>query len=161
MERQKGAVLSMKNNCPDALKKAVKEYYEWHGDKRAFAIALVKTKDKNEMLLAHFEDGSTGKKMSTLMWATGWADGHWDVKEEFLFPRECEAHVLQVFRNSTLDEFGADEYETYDGHDREEDGDLSEWSPENEVLHEEEVMERKQTFDGGYDDDDYEEGMIL
>ena len=61
---------SYKNNCPEGLRKAVREYYDWHGDKRSFAIRILENRSKDRMVLARFVD-EDGDKMSSLMFFTG------------------------------------------------------------------------------------------
>ena len=141
-----------RNNCPEGLRKAVREYYEWHGDKRSFAIHIYTNRSKDQMVLARFVD-EDGDKLSSLMFFDAWADGHYDVKESYAFPRECEKRMVDSFKASDWGPDGSD-----DEDEDEDDGDLS-GTPEDEWEYEEEIRIRKRTFDGGYDD--YEEGMIL
>ena len=142
-----------KNNCPEGLRKAVREYYEWHGDKRSFAIRIFENRSKDRMVLARFVD-SCGNKMSSLMFFTGWTDGHYDVSEDEVVIREHEDEFIKNFNDSDWGPSSDDD----DDEDDLDQYDLS-GTPEDEFDHEEEVEIRKNTFDGGYDD--YEEGMIL
>ena len=79
------------------LKKAVREYFDWHGDKRGTPVKFIENLDGLEMLLARFVSGQDGKKTSCLMTAGRWADGHWDVSECVTFYRECEEANVQEF----------------------------------------------------------------
>lgn len=144
--------MAYKNNCPEGLRKAVREYYEWHGDKRSFAIHIFKNQSKDEMVLARFVD-EDGDKMSSLMFFQAWADGHYDVTEDDAVLREYEKELVEEFTGSDWSPRVCD--------DDEEDDDKYDLSgtPEDEYDHEKEVWTRKGTFDGGYDD--YEESMIL
>ena len=142
-----------KNNCPEGLRKAVREYHEWHGDKRSFAIRILENRSKDRMVLARFVD-EDGDKMSSLMFFTGWADGHYDVSEDEAVIREDEDEFVENFKDSDWGPSSADD----DDEDDLDQYDLS-GTPEDEFDHEEEVEIRKNTFDGGYDD--YEENMIL
>ena len=66
----------------EELKKAVREYYEWHGDSTARPVKFVVNKmpGKFKELLVRFTDAHK-VKMSSLMDYQTWADGHWDVIE--------------------------------------------------------------------------------
>lgn len=88
-----------KNNCPEGLRKAVREYYEWHGDKRSFAIRIFENKSDDQMVLTRFID-SHGEKMSALMFFQGWADGHYDVSEYEACSRICEEILVENFKAS-------------------------------------------------------------
>ena len=114
----------MREILPDNLKQAVKEYYDWLGDRNGKAVKHVTCKNgiKSTLLLARFID-CNGKKLSSLMVDSGWADGHYDVTEIYTFCRECEKEMVNRFINSPNGTLL--EYELYgipDGwHDDEED----------------------------------------
>lgn len=142
-----------RNNCPEMLKKAVREYYEWQGDKRSFAIQILKNRSNDRMVLARFVDGSTGEKTSSLMYFSTWADGHYDVTEYDTIPRDFEDVLVEEFKDS----YWGPMFMT-DDDDDEDEGDLS-GTPADEYEHEEEIRLRKMTFDGGCEDE--EEVTIL
>ena len=86
---------------PEALRKAVKEYYEWQGDKSGHAVKIVQNHNKGayKMVLARLTDAE-GDKLSSLMDYQPWADGHYDVTEIFVGKRECEDQIVQAFVES-------------------------------------------------------------
>ena len=107
-------------NLPEQLKKAVKEYYEWLGDRNARPIKFVTCKNglKPTLLLARFID-EDGRWMSSLMTETHWADGHHDVTEIYYCCRKLESAMVEAFENSPNGELGNidddyDETEDYD-----------------------------------------------
>ena len=142
-----------KNNCPEGLRKAVREYHEWHGDKRSFAIRIFRNKSGDELVLTRFVDDE-GNQMSSLMFFNGWADGHYDVSEYGVVPRDYEETYVDAFKASDW----SPEWEEDDDDDDMDEYDLS-GTPEDGYDAECEVRCRKKTFDGWYDD--YEDGMIL
>ena len=85
----------------DRLKKAVTEYYEWQGDRKAKPVRFVVNKmpGKYKMLLVRFTD-EQGNKMSSLMEYQEWKDGHWDVTEIFVSEREDEDQLVKGFEES-------------------------------------------------------------
>ena len=85
----------------DQLKKAVTEYYEWQGDKKAKPVRFVVNKmpGKYKMLLVRFTD-EQGNKMSSLMEYQEWKDGHWDVTEIFVSERADEDRLVKGFEES-------------------------------------------------------------
>lgn len=85
----------------DKLKEAVKEYYEWNGDRNAKPIKFVVNKmpGKFKELLVRFID-KDNVKMSALMDYRTWADGHWDVTEVDVVQRPCEKCMVSEFENS-------------------------------------------------------------
>ena len=82
------------------LRKAVTEYYEWHGSRKIhlFAIAVNKKSDY-KMLHVHFIDENE-VRMSSLMTYQPWADGHYDVTEVEAVEREEEKAMVEAFENS-------------------------------------------------------------
>jgi hypothetical protein len=147
-----------------ALRKAVREYYEWHGDKHGSAERIVSRPgrfSRDYMVLAHVENDQ-GDKLSTMMDFTDWADGHYDVTEIYVFPREVEKEYLAAWRDEGREDvkLWKVQQEHMDEEDYgEDDGDLSEWEPGKEYLQEAETRRRKETCAAC--DDDYEESMIL
>ena len=85
----------------DQLKKAVAEYYEWHGETKAKPVRFVVNKmpGQYKMLLVRFTD-EQGDKMSALMTYEHWKDGHWDVTEFYVSERECEECLVKNFEES-------------------------------------------------------------
>lgn len=83
-----------------ALHKAVKEYYEWHGDRKAKPVGFITNKKSGDfkMLLVRFMDAD-GNEMSALMEYQEWKDGHWDVTEYDVVPRKCEHILVSDFEN--------------------------------------------------------------
>ena len=95
------------------LEKAVKEYYEYQGDRNMHAVRFIENRHSArlrekeygrktkgyEMLLARFID-ENNVKYSSLMEYQRWADGHWDVTEIFFCPRECEKKMIRMFVES-------------------------------------------------------------
>ena len=90
-----------KRKIDSGLRRAVTEYYQWHGDRTAHPVRFVMNKGNLpiEMLLVRFTD-SNCEKCSSLMIAQDWADGHWDVTEIYVFRRECEETNVEAFINS-------------------------------------------------------------
>lgn len=88
----------------DQLKKAVTEYYEYQGDTDAVPVRFVTNKmpGKYKMLLVRFTDrqGKEPVEMSALMEYQEWKDGHWDVTEMDVRPRECEECMVKDFEES-------------------------------------------------------------
>ena len=83
------------------LRKAVREYYQWNGDKHGSAARIVSRPGRfgrEYMVLAHVTSAE-GDKLSTLMFFNSWADGHYDVTEDVPFPRECEERYLKAWRD--------------------------------------------------------------
>ena len=154
----------MTKKLTPALRKAVREYYQWHGDKHGSAVRIVSRPmrfGRDHMVLAHIETDQ-GDKLSTMMGFNGWADGHYDVTEIYVFPRDVEKEYLEAWRDEGREDVKLwkvqcehMEDEDYD----EDDGDLSEWGPEKDYLREAEIRKRKGTC--APCDDDYEESMIL
>ena len=85
----------------DQLKKAVKEYYDWHHNKNSRPVKFVVNNMHGPytMLLVRFND-ERGTKMSGLMYFTHWKDGHWDVTEAYAVERESEEELVDGFENS-------------------------------------------------------------
>lgn len=147
--------MGKKNNCPEALKEAVRQYYEWHGDKRAHALQILHNQSDDELVMVHFVD-DFGRKMTSLMYFQGWKDGHYEVSEYDAFIRSREDIWIEDFKQSNWgpveDDDGEEDYMApYDLSGDEQDA----------YEHEQEVIWHRETYDGGYDDDDYEGGMIL
>jgi hypothetical protein len=88
----------------DQLKKAVTEYYEYQGDTDAVPVRFVTNKmpGKYKMLLVRFTDQQEKEpvEMSALMVYQEWNDGHWDVTEMDVRPRECEDCLVRDFEES-------------------------------------------------------------
>lgn len=88
----------------DQLKKAVTEYYEYQGDTDAVPVRFVTNKmpGKYKMLLVRFTDqqGKEPVEISALMEYQEWKDGHWDVTEMDVRPRECEECMVKDFEES-------------------------------------------------------------
>ena len=95
------------------LEKAVREYYEYNGERNMHAVRFVENKPSAveatetdpkrisgyTLLLVRFID-SDGEKISALMEYTHWADGHWDVTEDRSCPRKCEERMVRAFETS-------------------------------------------------------------
>lgn len=82
------------------LRKAVTEYYEWHGSRRIHLYAIAVNKKSGYMLLhVHFID-SNEVRLSSLMTYQPWADGHYDVTEIDVCKREEEQEMIENFENS-------------------------------------------------------------
>jgi len=84
-----------------ALRKAVREYYAWHGDRKIEPVGFITNKKSGDfkLLLVRFTD-ENGMELSSLMTYQEWADGHWDVTEEEVVPRQCEQKMVSAFENS-------------------------------------------------------------
>ena len=85
----------------DQLKKAVKEYYDWHHNKDGRPVKFVLNNMHGEyhMLLVRFVDENK-YKMSALMDFQHLADGHWDVTEVYAVYREQEKELVDSFENA-------------------------------------------------------------
>lgn len=82
------------------LRKAVKEHFEWQGDRCGHAVKIVQNiKSGYKMVLVRFTDAQ-GNKLSGFMTFQEWNDGHCDVTEAYVFRRECEDANIEVFRKS-------------------------------------------------------------
>lgn len=102
-----------KINLPEKLIEAVKEYYEYTGDRRAGAVKWIENRHSRQtrtreygkktegyrMLLVRVTN-EDGEKESVLMETQNWADGHWTVTEAFFSPRECEEKLIRNFVES-------------------------------------------------------------
>ena len=91
----------MQYKIDDQIKKAVREYYDWHSNKRGRPVKFVTNKmpGQYKMLLVRFTD-KDGTKMSGLMEFQHWNDGHWDVTEIYAVARQDEDWMVQGFVNS-------------------------------------------------------------
>ena len=97
--------MRMSVKLPDGLKTAVKEYYEWNGDKNGHAVKIIESQPgefgvRAQMALCRFTDGK-GSKGSSLLTFSGWADGHYDVTEIYVVCREHEKELVEAFESST------------------------------------------------------------
>ena len=82
------------------LKKAVKDYYDWHGESKAVPAAVIKNKKSDfKLLLVHFKD-EEGREMSSFMICQPWNDGHWDVEEVEDCLMEDEREMITWFEES-------------------------------------------------------------
>ena len=82
------------------LRKAVKEHYEWHGERNAYPCAM-KTNRKSGYKLLHVRFiGDNGAKWASLMHIQRWADGHYTVEEMEADHRENERRMIDSFVNS-------------------------------------------------------------
>ena len=85
------------------LRKAVKEYYKWNGDRHGSAVRIVSCDGifggKMPHVLAHVTE-ENGEKISTLMEFQEWKDGHFDVTEIGCCGRECEQVYLDNWRKA-------------------------------------------------------------
>ena len=103
-------------SMPDELIKAVREYYEWHGDRNGRPVKFVTCKHglQGTMVLARFINAD-GVWKSSLMIEQHWADGHYDVTEIYYCDRKLEKAMVKSFVNSPNGELYCDEYfEEYD-----------------------------------------------
>ena len=144
-----------------ALRKAVREYYEWHGDKHGSAQRIVSRPGRygrEYMVLAHIVT-KDDDKLSTMMIYSDWADGHYDVTEIYVFPREDEKDYLDAWREVGREDVKIWKAERKSGHADEEEDDLDDYHPERWFTNEAEVLRRKRTCAAC--DDDYERNMIL
>lgn len=103
----------MKKQFDPELEKAVREYYEWQGDRNMHIVRFVENKPSAKrrseelskkcegyrLLLVRFIDEKK-RKLSAFMEYTHWADGHWDVTEVDYFYRECEKCFVRAFEKS-------------------------------------------------------------
>ncbi len=85
-----------------ALRKAVREYYDWQGDREVHPVGFVKNRDDVEMLLVRVTDAQ-GAEISCLMSCQNWADGHWDVTEMWNADRDREEELVERYRQSGLE----------------------------------------------------------
>lgn len=97
----------MHNSIPEKLKKTIKEYYEYSGEDGAYTVKSVPAKLSScgyEMILVRVTD-TEGRKLSTLIDFTEWADGHYEVTEMYHVDRENEKELVKAFMNSNGDLF--------------------------------------------------------
>lgn len=86
-------------NDPE-LRKAVTEYYEWHGSRRIHLYKIaVNKKSGYQMLVVHFIDDQENR-LTSLMEFQPWKDGHYDVTEAETCPRDQEEKMVEEFVNS-------------------------------------------------------------
>ena len=81
------------------LRKAVKEYYQWHGDKTANPVKIIRNKKVLEAVVVRVKDAD-GDEITTLMDFMGWKDGHYDVTEFDYADRRSEALLIADFEQS-------------------------------------------------------------
>ena len=82
------------------LRKAVREYYTYLGDRKAKPVMMVDNLYSDYvLLLVRFID-SDGNEMSALMDIQEWADGHFDVTEMFTADRADEERLCKDFVES-------------------------------------------------------------
>lgn len=82
------------------LKKALKEYYKWHGESKAVPVRLVKNKNSDFSLLLVRFTGEDGRELSSLVYHDKWKDGHFEVEEMEAAFREDEDEMVQAFEES-------------------------------------------------------------
>lgn len=151
----------MTEKLTPALRKAVREYYEWHGDKHGSAERIVSRPGRfgrEYMVLAHIVNDQ-GDKLSTLMIYSGWADGHYDVTEIYVFPQEDEKEYLDAWRDEGRRDVKLWKAECESGQVNGDDDECDGYDYEQDFINEVEVRRRKRTCAAC--DDDYEESMIL
>ena len=79
------------------LKKAVKEYYSWHGESKAVPVSIVRNKKSGfELLLVRFVSDD-GIEMSSLVGCQMWNDGHYTIEEFTDTERELEDEMVNFF----------------------------------------------------------------
>ena len=78
------------------LKKAVREYYKWHGESKAEIIRMLHNKDGVPALLIHFI-GEQGDELSGIALYQEWKDGHYDVEEIDASFREDEEQIINDY----------------------------------------------------------------
>lgn len=83
------------------LRKAVREHYKWHLDKKAEPIKWVSNRDGYQMLLVRVVDRH-GDKWSLLMHCQDWKDGHWDVWEALYCEPDEEENMIHDFEQSGI-----------------------------------------------------------
>ena len=71
------------------LKKKVREYHEFHGDKTGYAVKVVRAADGYPAVLARAVTAQ-GRKISAILMV----DSQGDVSEHCSCPRECEAMLV-------------------------------------------------------------------
>ena len=82
------------------LKKAVKEYYSWHGESKAAPVSVVRNKKSGfDLVLVRFVS-EDGVEMSSLVDCQPWNDGHYTIEELFDAERECEDKMVNYFVQS-------------------------------------------------------------
>lgn len=151
----------MTERLTPALRKAVREYYQWQGDKHGSAQRIVSRPGRfgrEYMVLAHVVNDQ-GDKLSTMLIYTGWADGHYDVTEIYVFPREREQDYLEAWREEGREDVKLWQVQCEHEDEVDTDDEEDEYDPAQAFMNEGEVRRRKQTHAAC--DDDYEESMIL
>ena len=78
------------------LRKAIREYYQWNGDKKIKPVKLVENERGVRMALVRLMD-SDENELSSLMSCFEWGNGKWDVWEMWVFERECEDVAVEAF----------------------------------------------------------------
>ena len=81
------------------LRKAIREYYQWHGQKRAKPIRFIKNQGDLEAIVVYVTD-EYGDRICTLMQFQKWADGHYDVTEFDYADITNEALLVAEFEQS-------------------------------------------------------------
>jgi len=79
------------------LRKAIREYYQWNGDKKIKPVKLVENERGVRMALVRFTDAD-GNELSSLVSCWEWGNGKWDVSEMWVFKRECEDVDVEAFK---------------------------------------------------------------
>ncbi len=83
-----------------ALRKAVREHCEFHGDRGVRLMRIVKNRNSDyEMLLIRVTD-ENGMKYSSLVFYEQRADGHYEISEMEYARREGEQEMIEEFENS-------------------------------------------------------------
>ena len=81
------------------LRKAIQEYYKWHGDRKAKPIKYIFNKGGLEAILVYVTD-KDGDRICTLMEFQKWADGHYDVTEFDFADITSEALLVADYEQS-------------------------------------------------------------
>ncbi len=103
----------MSEKIKSELRRAVAEYYRWHGESHVSPVRFVQNRDEYELLLVRFM--TAGKvEMSSLMTCQEWADGHWDVSEVRNTCRKYEGDMIEDFSESSGMEIAEDESGKHD-----------------------------------------------
>lgn len=83
-----------------ALRRAVREHCEFHGDRGVRLMRIVKNRNSDfQMLLIRVTD-ENGMKYSSLVFFEQWADGHYEISEMEYARRDGEREMIEEFENS-------------------------------------------------------------
>lgn len=92
----------MNEKITPELRQAVREYYNWHGEKYAKCMRIVRDKNDLECIIVRFA-GENETALSSLVHFMRWEDGHYDVTEMFSCNRNDEDDMVKRYQESGFD----------------------------------------------------------